>query len=320
MPSLKKLLSKRIILSLLLMFIFALMLIYPGPVFTGASTGLLLWFNIVLPTLFPFILICNLLIHTKTVDFILHLTRPLFCRFFGVSSYGSFAVLSGFLCGYPMGAKVTADLYLQGAISRKEADYLLSFCNNTSPMFILSFLVMQNLKENTLKLPTIIILLFSPILCSFLFRFQYSSSEAGNVFNPAKSSTGNNTCSKSDALDFSISNALESITKVGAYIIIFSIFTELAGLLPYAKTPLHLIFLASLEVTNGITLLCNSDFSRNAIYILCLMQTSFGGLCAIAQTYSMIKDTGLPICPYILKKLITALVTSLLAFIYLYFF
>ena len=31
-------------------------------------------------------------------------------KVFGTSQNGAFAVLCGFLCGYPMGAKVTADL------------------------------------------------------------------------------------------------------------------------------------------------------------------------------------------------------------------
>ena len=321
------LMMKKSTCPLLLIFIFILMLLCPGPVFSGASKGLLLWFNTVLPTLFPFILICNLLIQTGTVYYILSFTRPLFCRLFGVSAFGSFAVLSGFLCGYPMGAKVTADLYSKDFISRQEASYLLSFCNNTSPMFILSFLVMQSLNDNSLKLPTLAILWLSPILCSFLFRREHGShshfkstgcDHSKDFFSP--NSSASCTSRNSDALEDSISDALESITKIGAYIMIFSIFTELLCLLPLPETPLSLAVLSSFEITNGIALLCRSSLPRNILYILCLSQTSFGGLCAVAQTNSMIKDTGLSILPYIQKKLITALVTSLLAFAYLHLF
>ncbi len=316
---------KKIIYSFLIIFIFILMLLCPEPVFSGAGKGLLLWFNTVLPTLFPFILICNLMVQTGTVSCILAITRPLFCRFFGVSSFGSFAVLSGFLCGYPMGAKVTADLYARSLISQEEAAYLLSFCNNTSPMFILSFLVMQNLDDDSLRLPALIILWLSPMICSFLFRRKHGSfdrmkstgSDHSRVFPDIFDS---NTFHNPDALDDAISDALGSITKIGAYIMIFSILTELAYLLPLPETPLGLTLLASLEITNGIVLLCHSTLPRDVLYILCMAQTSFGGLCAVAQTNSMIKDTGLSIFPYIQKKLITALVTSLLAFAYLYFF
>lgn len=303
-------------LPLSLILLFFSMLIFPAPVLTGASKGLLLWFNTVLPTLFPFILICNLMLSTKAIDLLLALTRPVFCRLFGVSPYGSFAVLAGFLCGYPMGAKVTADLYRQEKIEKTEAAYLLSFCNNTSPMFILSFLVMQNLKDDRLKLPTLAILFLSPVIISFGCR-PFSKKSTGTYRNISSQPSY---ASLSDALDFSIGNALESITKVGVYIMIFAILTELAGLFPFSGSFPGFILLSCLEVTNGITMFCQSGIDRDITYILCLFITSFGGLCAAAQTASMIKGTGIPMYDYLIKKLATALVASLLAALYLYLF
>lgn len=307
---------QKISLPLALILLFFTMLTLPAQVLRGASAGLLLWFNTVLPTLFPFILICNLMISTKAVDLLLAVTRPVFCRFFGVSPYGSFAVLAGFLCGYPMGAKVTADLYRQEKISNAEASYLLSFCNNTSPMFILSFLVMQNLKEDRLRLPTLSILFLSPVIISFACRpfFRKGPGTYRQSASPASCVTF------SDALDFSIGNALESITKVGVYIMIFAILTELAGLFPLSSSFPGFILLSCLEVTNGITMLCQSGIGKETSYILCLFVTSFGGLCAAAQTASMIRGTGISMYAYLIKKLATALVTSLLAALYLYLF
>lgn len=307
---------RSISLPLSLILLFFSMLIFPAPVLTGASKGLLLWFNTVLPTLFPFILICNLMLSTKAIDLLLTLTRPVFCRLFGVSPYGSFAVLAGFLCGYPMGAKVTTDLYRQEKIEKAEAAYLLSFCNNTSPMFILSFLVMQNLKDDRLKLPTLAILFLSPVIISFGCR-PFSKKSTGTYRNISSQPSY---ASLSDALDFSIGNALESITKVGVYIMIFAILTELAGLFSFSGSFPGFILLSCLEVTNGITMFCQSGLEQGIIYILCLFVTSFGGLCAAAQTASMIKGTGIPMYTYLIKKLATALVASLLAALYLYLF
>lgn len=303
---------QNIIIPAAVIILFAAMLFFPGPVLRGASLGLLLWFNTVLPTLFPFILICNLLISTSAIDVLLRFISPLFCRFFRVTPYGAFAVLCGFLCGYPMGAKVTADLYRQKRIEKEEASYLLAFCNNTSPMFILSFLVMQTLKDNRLKLPVLGILTLSPMIISFLQPVKRAHKIQKKLILPVAKKQP-----FFDVLDFSISNALESITKVGAYIIMFAVFTELFQQLPLKDSPFRLLFLASLEITNGITMLSGSSLSQTAIFILCLAETSFGGLCAAAQTASMIKGTDIPISVYLRKKLATALVTSLLAYAYL---
>lgn len=301
------------ILPAAVIILFAAMLSFPGPVLRGASSGLLLWFNTVLPTLFPFILICNLLISTSALNVLLRLISPVFCRFFRVSPHGAFAVLAGFLCGYPMGAKVTADLYRRHMIGKEEASYLLAFCNNTSPMFILSFLVMQNLKDERMKLPVLGILTLSPVIISFLHPARNTRLQTGL---PQTVLSHTEKMPFSDALDYSVSNALESIAKVGGYIMIFAVFTELSLLLPFSRSPFRLIFLAGLEVTNGIAMLCGSSLEQRTIFILSLAVTSFGGLCAAAQTASMMKGTGISMCSYLLKKLATALVTSLLAYLY----
>ena len=90
--------------------VFLLMLCYPKEVFNGASEGLLLWFQILFPTLFPFLLITDLLMATGGIRMISKVLSVPFGILFRVSGEGSFAVVAGFLCGYPMGAKITADL------------------------------------------------------------------------------------------------------------------------------------------------------------------------------------------------------------------
>lgn len=305
---------KRRFFKVMIICVFVLMLVFPKPVFKGASDGILLWFNIVLPTLLPFIILSNLLIGTNAASLIARITGPLFCRIFRVSGYGSFAVLTGFMCGYPMGSKVTADLLNGGYISREEGRYLLSFCNNTSPMFIISYVIWQNLKEESLTLPAILILTISPCICSFLFRRHYhicGQSESRGCHVPAPN------VSSASVVDDSIMNGFVTITKVGGYIMLFSILIALAELLPFHHPALALAALPSLEITNGIAMLCKSCSEPGLRFILTMGLTSFGGWCSVAQTRCMVQEAGLPIFPYIIEKLITAGVTSLLAYGYI---
>lgn len=306
--------------SILLLFL--TMLVFPGPVLKGASDGLLLWFHTVLPTLLPFILVCDLVLHTRAIHWIARIGNRLFSRLFQTSSYGSFAILAGFLCGYPMGAKVTTDLLLSGLISRSEACYLLSFCNNTSPMFVISFLVLQNLKNPSLMIPALVIVILSPILCSFLFRLRYlprSSAKPSNFQAHGSKSPGALFCQDEDLLDTCITRGIETITKVGGYIMLFSVLTALADTFHIASVPVLSALVPSLEITCGIQQICSLPLSSEQIFIRSLTLTSFGGFCAAFQTRSIIKKGGLPFRPYITEKLITAFVTSFLAFCYLFF-
>ena len=289
---------------------FLLMLCFPGATFTGATNGLLLWFQIVLPTLLPFIIISNFLIYTNSVHYVSRVLKPFIQKIFRVSETSCYAVLVGFLCGYPMGAKVIADFVKTKQISLREGQYLLSFCNNTSPMFIISFIVLQNFKNPSLLFGTLFILFLSPVLCSFFFRNFYHRKKESLI---QENATQKPLLITFDIFDTCIMNGFETITKVGGYIIIFSILFSFSTNLPLQW------FLPTLEISNGIPYIMNMTLSLTTTFPFVLGITSFGGFCSVAQTYSMIQGTKLSIFPYIIQKLITALVTSLFAFLYIQF-
>ena len=311
--------SRHPALTIPILILFFSMLSFPQTVFTGASYGLVLWFRHVLPTLLPYMILINVLICTPALHWICRITSTFLCPLFGTSYYGTFAVLTGFLCGYPMGAKTTSDLLNVNKISRSEASYLLSFCNNTSPAFILSYVVAQNMKERNLCIPFFLILTFTPLMLSFIFRLFYRLPESSCSFSQVTpGSFSNPSESISDSfLDRCILNAFESVTKVGGYMMMFSVLIQLlASVLP--NTIFSLLLYSSLEISTGIRLLFSSALYTTEKIILCAFLTSFGGWCCIAQTYSMISSSQLPILPYITAKLVTALVTSLLISAYIY--
>lgn len=311
--------SRHPALTIPILILFFSMLSFPQTVFTGASYGLVLWFRHVLPTLLPYMILINILICTPALHWICRITSTFLCPLLGTSYYGTFAVLTGFLCGYPMGAKTTSDLLNVNKISRSEASYLLSFCNNTSPAFILSYVVAQNMKERNLCIPFFLILTFTPLMLSFIFRLFYRLPESSCSFpQVTPGSFSNPSESISDSfLDRCILNAFESVTKVGGYMMMFSVLIQLlASVLP--NTIFSLLLYSSLEISTGIRLLFSSALYTTEKIILCAALTSFGGWCCIAQTYSMISSSQLPILPYITAKLVTALVTSLLISAYIY--
>ncbi len=311
--------SRHPALTIPILILFFSMLSFPQTVFTGASYGLVLWFRHVLPTLLPYMILINVLICTPALHWICRITSTFLCPLLGTSYYGTFAVLTGFLCGYPMGAKTTSDLLNVNKISRSEASYLLSFCNNTSPAFILSYVVAQNMKERNLCIPFFLILTFTPLMLSFIFRLFYRLPESSRSFpQVTPGSFSNPSESISDSfLDRCILNAFESVTKVGGYMMMFSVLIQLlASVLP--NTIFSLLLYSSLEISTGIRLLFSSALYTTEKIILCTFLTSFGGWCCIAQTYSMISSSQLPILPYITAKLVTALVTSLLISAYIY--
>ncbi len=314
---------KRTVTGLGFVLLFSFMLILPKAVFTGASKGLLLWFQTILPTLFPFLLISNLLLISGSIHYLTSAFAKPCQTFLSVSSAGCFSVVTGFLCGYPMGAKITADLKTQGYITYQEAQYLLSFCNNTSPIFIMNYIVFQTLQDDELLVPTLTILLCSPLLVSLITRRIYKT-EKNKAIPQTTRNFSNNTTDISDQtsdftfrqLDFCIMDSFETLVKVGGYIIIFSVFLSIAASLPLSFAGSRFL-LPFLEMTNGIAMLGADPLPIQIKYPLILGLSSFGGLCSIMQTQSMIQKADLPILPYITEKLAAALTASFLGFLYI---
>lgn len=300
--------------GLIIVILFIAMLCSPHAVFSGAEEGLLLWFQIVFPTLFPFMLISALMLEGGGLRIIAKLFGNSLGKIFCTSRNGAFAVLCGFLCGYPMGAKVTADLVRSGKIAKEEGGYLLSFCNNTSPVFIINFIIWKTLDRDDLLIPTLFILMGVPVLMSFLFRRNYLK---GRKTFPTVSETGHNHEKHLilSLFDSCMMNSFEGIVKVGGYIIFFSILIALfEGFRGDAAATALLPFL---EMTNGIVMIRQSFPDITVAYPLILGLTSFGGVCSLAQTQCMIEGTGLSVGFYFIQKLTAAVAASLFAYIYI---
>lgn len=310
-PSVRRLSS-----SFLIAFLFTVMLLFPNAVFDGASEGLLLWFQIVFPTLFPFMVVTNLLLASGTIFTIAGIIRRPAARLFGVSANGSFVVLAGFLCGYPMGAKITGDLLRTNLITVEEGRYLLSFCNNTSPVFIMNFIVWKTLGEKELLFPSLAVLMGTPVLLSFIFRRFYLPKGSTVFPEPGRSEKHEERKKDFNLLDSCMMNSFEAIVKVGGYIILFSVILSLLTRMKrtgYVFSGLS----AALEVTNGILLIAEAFPSPEAAWPAIMGLTAFGGLCSAAQTRCMVQGTGLKIRDYVIQKLAAAAAASLMAFLYI---
>ncbi len=292
--------------SLLLFFC---LLIFPARTFFYACEGVNLWFHTVLPSLLPFLILTSLLLETGAARRIPARAERFFQMIFGLSSSGFYALFLGLLCGFPMGARITAQLYETGTIDRNEACYLLTFSSSPSPAFLSSYVILNALSGQVSPVFVFGVLYGSNFFTGLLFRFVFhrfpSGKPAGSKADVSEKKEMSKQTSKGNLLDTSIMNGFEIITQLGGYIILFSI---LSGLLmdlhPFGSaTPL---FCGVLEITTGISQLAASSLSSVGKVSAVLACSAFGGLSVAAQTNCMIHNSGLPLTPYLAGKLCCA--------------
>lgn len=121
--------------ALLLGFL-TLLLIDPQSVIASGKKAVNLCINIIIPSLLPFFVISRLILKTGAIHPISRFFRPVMRPLFNLPAQAAFPLVAGWLSGYPAGAKYTTDLYEGNFLSKKEAQRLLAFCNNASPLFI----------------------------------------------------------------------------------------------------------------------------------------------------------------------------------------
>ncbi len=113
------------------------MIVEPAATLEASTAGLRLWFRSVLPALFPFFVVCDLMLGLGVVHFLGVILEPVMRPLFRLPGAAGFVVAMGFTSGFPVGAVLTRQLYENGSLSGNEAERLVSFTNNASPLFII---------------------------------------------------------------------------------------------------------------------------------------------------------------------------------------
>lgn len=299
--------------GVLLLLLFLLR--YPAEALNASREGMKLWLETLLPTLLPFLILTGFLVHTDGIPKILRPFSGFFRLVFGLSPYGGYVLLLGLLCGYPMGAKLAADLYSRGKLSKREAEYLLTFSNNPSPAFLTAYLGESCLDGKTGTGKIIGILLLSDLLCMAFFRFAvYHNKTATENFSADLKKETSSASSGGAILDVSIMNGFETMTRLGGYLLLFSILSACIShywcFAPWGKY----LLLGITEITTGLHALTASGFSYGVRFLCSMIIASFGGLCIMAQTKSVLEG-NLSLRPYASAKCLNAAVTAVLVLV-----
>ena len=102
-------------------------------------------------------------------------------------------------------------------------------------------------------------------------------------------------------LDVSIMNGFETITRLGGYILIFSlVFTCIRHYWPFSEQT-SILFTSPIELTTGLQQIAHSRYSWRFRCISSITLTAFGGLCVMFQTKSVLENR-LSLFPYVTSK------------------
>lgn len=306
----KKIRLKTIAYLLLLIMVLS----QPSSTFQYAYSGLYQWAVKMVPTLFPFMMISSIMLYSGIDIELGRIISRLLSRAYCYSEYGLYAIFIGFLCGFPMGAKVVSELYENGKISRGEAESLLGFCNNIGPAYFLG-IILPMLGECGFhnKLPFIFGMYGIPalygIILSRIYHKRKNNANEQNNFAQTKVQSQPQPSLPSLLKRACLENT-QSLILLGGYITFTNAFRVSLDFLPLSDN-VKAIVSSLIEIIGGVQTIYLTDMT-NAVKVFCIMTAlCFGGISCFLQASSFLEGSKLSLTDYLKHKLIITAVSGL---------
>lgn len=299
---------KTLIISIILFLLCLILFLYPDTSSKGTKLGISNCINIVIPSLFPFMFLTILLTESGYIFKIFSFPSKIISKITGIDKEYCSIFLLSMIGGYPSGAKTLSILVENNKISPKTAEYMLCFCTNAGPAFLISAVGASMFMNKSVGF----ILYFSNFLSCFTIMVYLK-----NKLPPIKLSLLSE--KNSNILQFlvsSIQNTCKTLVTLSSFIILFSV---VISFIPQS-TPNHLknLFLSLCEVTSSC--LFNSSELNKINIILVSFICGFSGLCIILQIFSICNKQKIKISRFIIFRFYIGILNAIYTFLLLLIF
>ena len=297
------------IYSLLVLAFSILLLSNPALSQQGIRSGLAICTDAILPVLFPFFVITELLISWGFTRWLEQHSSPWMHALFHLSGSAASAWILGTLGGYPVGVKTVASLYQSKTLSKEEAQHCTMFMNNAGPGFIIG--IAGNLLLHSVRAGLLLwfIHLTASVSIGILFR-PPNRKDSKHIFTEAP------TARVLPAISSAIGKSGEIALMVCTFVLFFSILSAWVSMIfPHTyNTALCLpVLIGTIELTSGITGLSSISMSNEILFVAASFLLGWGGLCIHGQSTSILNKAGLSSKIYLAGKALHSLVSLALA-------
>ena len=266
-----------------------------------AAEALVLCGKSVIPALFPFLVVSSLLVSLGFGEWLSPYLAGLMAPLFRLPGLASSALVLGLVGGYPVGAQTAADLYRQHLLTREEAERLVTFCNNSNPVFLVSVLgvgVFGSVRTGVLLW---LIHVLSALLVGLFFRSHGKTADRRQPRSlPCRA------VSLPVAFVAAVRRSATGMLSVCAFVTLFYV---LAAPLQALGGRLGPALVGVVELFSLTPLLTPDLFG----FVLAAGCVGWGGLSVLCQTAAVLDGTNLSLRPCLLGKLTQGLLSAVLA-------
>ena len=324
--------KEAVFLTIAATIVFLLLLIRSDVAVEYMKKGLKLCANTVIPSLFPFMAVSELIVRSGLGAKVGKLLSRPVKGIFGVSEGGACAFILGIVCGFPIGAKTIATMLERGEISKNEAERALTFCNNPGSAFVISAVGVSLFGSMRLGITLYVCVLLSAITVGAAARLiigKKSSSiekSTNSTLDTLRSSLPNDSEGHSPVPQRSalssasitvftsaIQSSATSMLTVCALVAFFSSFVGILGaFLSEAGAPkiLTAAIFGIFELSSGVGMA--AELQPRAAILLTAATLGWSGLSVHLQVMTACAGQSISFKPYVIAKMCQGAVCSAL--------
>lgn len=300
---------------LIIIFLLINILIHPNYVSNSTSLAFDIWKNNLFPFLFPMFVISEVMISLNAIDIFSNLGNNIITKLFKVKKECTFILIMSMLSGFPSSAKYINSMYEKGILNDNDASKILMFTHFSNPLFIIGTISSTFL--GNIKLAKLIFLshYLTNILIGIMFRNYNPIKKENNSSSFKYSSTKESSKSLGAILGAAIINSINTLLLILGTISIFLLITTILNSTINLGNIGNAIINGIIEMSQGLKYVSMLEISLRLKTTLSVMIISFGGLSVHLQVMSILSNTRVKYSPFLLSRIIHALIAGLIAFL-----
>lgn len=288
---------KNIIIIICSLFFLVNLIIYRNLVFDTVGFSLNIWITSLLPALFPFFIVSDILINYDVIKYFPKVIRNSIKYLFNVSDNGLVIILLSMLSGFPSNARNIKNMYLDKKITKEEGEHLLYFTHFSNPMFILGTIPLILNSNKISKYILISHYLANIILGICLRKYNRVNDSNNSNYKEDKHNFGL-------VLTTSIRKSLDSVLGILGTLTVFLIISTLLINFFNLDNTSSLLVKSILELTSGLKELGSYNLLDKCLLIISSCILSFGGLSVHMQVINELVDTDISYKNYFIGRIL----------------
>ena len=301
---------KNLLISLITLFFLIEFLIDSKNLITIFFNTITLCINNLLPSIFIFFLITDILNNYNFPVYLSKIFGKLFSKIYRLPKESSYILFMSMSSGIPSNAKLIKEQLDNKIINHFEADKLLTMTHFSNPLFIIYTVGINFFNNKKIGFIILISHFITNFIVELLFRniYHYESNNKIIISKPKNFIS---------LLKDSFINTSKILINVFGIIIFFAIITTTLNKYLDLNSFSRVIINGLLEITTGLKYLSILNISKIKAAILATFFISFGGFSIHFQTMSILNKYKINYFIYLISRILHASISSLITYIIL---